>query len=101
MTIRGGRCGRAADSRSLYFGLFSSGTVSRELGLGVSLVIEPGQQVGPVKVGDGILQPAGVPVRLTGSARVASDLRRGSFSVVTVGLLRERNKRFMGHWTCG
>ena len=101
MTIRGGRCGTISGARWLYFGLFSNGAVSRELGRGVSLVIEPGGRVGPVKVVDGIVQPAGVDVGLSGSARVASDLRSGSFSVVTVGLARERNKRYMGHWTCG
>ncbi len=100
MTIRGGWCGRISGARWLYVGLFSNGALSRELGRGVSLVLEPGGRVGPVKVVDGILQPAGVDVGLTGSARVASDLRSGSFSVVTVGLARERNKRYMGHWTC-
>ena len=101
MTIRGGRCGRISGTRWLYFGLFSNGALSRELGRGVSLVIEPGGRVGAVKVVDGLLQPAGADVGLTGSARVASDLRSGSFSVVTVGLARDRNKRYMGHWTCG
>ncbi len=101
MTIRGGRCGRISGSRWLYFGLFSNGALSRELGRGVSLVLQPGGRSGRVNVVDGLLQPLGVDVGLTGSARVAPDLGSGSFSVVTRGLEPEPNKRYTGHWACG
>ncbi len=101
MTIRGGQCGKGSGSRWFSFGLFSNGGLSRELGRGVSLVLNPGGRSGRVKVIDGRLQPLGVEVGLTGSARVATDLRSGSFYVVTRGLQSESNKRYTGHWNCG
>ena len=101
MTIRGGRCGRLGGSRWLYFGLFSNGSLSRELGRGVSLVLQPGRRSGRVKVVDGLLQPLAVDVGLAGSAVVAQDLRSGTFSVVTRGLEPGPNKGYTGTWKCG
>ena len=101
MTIRGSRCGRPGGARWLYFGLFSNGSLSRELGRGVSLVLQPGRRSGRVNVVDGLLQPLAVDVGLTGSAMVAPGLRSGTFSVVTRGLEPEPNKRYTGTWKCG
>lgn len=101
MTIRGGRCGTLGGARWLYFGLFSNGSLSREAGRGVSLVLQPGNRGGRVEVIDGLLQPLRVEVGLSGSARVARDMRSGTFSVVTRGLGPDPNQRFTGTWKCG
>jgi len=101
VTIRGDRCGRLGRARWLYFGLFSNGSVSREAGRGVSLVLLPGDRGGRVKVVDGLLQPLPDDVGLSGSARVSSDMRSGTFSVITRGLDPGPNRRFTGTWTCG
>ena len=101
MTIRGGQCWKGAGSRRFAFGLMTNGRLSRDLGRGVSLVLDPGRRGGRVEVIDGRLQPLGSEVGLTGSARVASDFRSGSFSVVTRGLEPQPNKHYTGHWNCG
>ena len=102
MTIRGGRCGRIRVYRRVYFGLMSNGSLSPELGRGASLVLEPGNRSGRVKVIDGRLQPLAVEVGLTGSAMVAPDLSSGTFSVVTRGGLGPGpNKAYTGNWKCG
>jgi hypothetical protein len=102
MTIRGGTCGRIRGyGRWITFGLFSNGSLSRQLGRGVGLVIEPGNRAGRVKVIDGLLQPLTSEVGLTGSATLAADLKSGSFTVTTRGGLGPgRGKKFTGTWTC-
>jgi hypothetical protein len=95
-TIQGGRCGGPLSSpRWYYFGLFARGSAPGARGF--SVVLEPGDRSGPVKVIDSIVQLAGRNLAPTGTAIVAKGLKSATFTLVTRGPARTR---VTGSWTC-
>ncbi len=92
--INGGHCGQHSDpTRWVWFGLIKNG--DRPGARGLSLVLEPGNVAGSVKITDSIVQVAGLDLAPGGTAVVGDGLKSGTFVGAWNGT------RVTGSWVCG
>ena len=91
--IQGGSCAQVSDPRRwIYFGLIQSGGLPGARGL--SLVLEPGNRPGRVKIIDSIVQVEGLDLAPRGTAVLSDDLKSGTFVGKWAGT------RVSGSWNC-
>jgi hypothetical protein len=77
----------------VYFGLFENG--DRPGARGLSLVLQPGNVAGSVKIFDSIVQVAGLDLAPRGTAVVGDGLTTGTFAEEWKGT------HVTGSWVCG
>jgi hypothetical protein len=95
-SIDGGHCGDPGAFRQAGFGVIAN-TALYPGATGLSILLNPGDEVGRVNVVDSIVQVAGRDLDATGSAVVAKGLGRGTFTLTAKA---PEGMRVTGSWTC-